>query len=236
MDKNQLIQILDKHVIEIESIKTSSFGEYDYSKANELLQRTKMLSEKYFPLRFYNTELIGIRFEPIFISTYTTTDDYKKSWDTGIIILLSIAKAMRDDANLTLMSPPSAKIIEDTSKITQLSERVKKAENENQHLIQQFSEAIGREKSKYTKLESRFDKFKRWVLFFSLLTVLSYSLWSFNSIIKWNWLSVHPKKIALYISFQLLIIFSLFRIVTTNKAIKIIDVLIALMIAILSLI
>jgi len=180
--------------------------------------------------------LIGIRFEPISISTYTTTDEYKKSWDTGIIVLLSIAKAMRDDANLTSMLPPPAKIIEDTSKITQLSERIKKAENENQHLIQQFSEVMGREKSEYIKLESRFDKFKRWVLFFSLLTVLSYALWSFNSIIKWNWLSIHPKRIPLYISFQLLIIFSLFRIVTTNKAIKIIDVLIALMIAILSLI
>lgn len=87
-----------------------------------------------------------------------------------------------------------------------------------------------------TKTKSRISKFKRLLLFFSLLTILSLFLWSFNSIINWNWLTVHPKRTSLYISFQLLIIFSLLRIVTSSKAIKIIDVFIALMIAILAII
>jgi hypothetical protein len=235
MDKHQLNQILDSQVNEIESIKTPFFlGVYDYSKANELLQRTKMLSQKYFPLQFYNIELIAIRFKPISISKFTTTDEYKRSWDTAIIELHSIAKAMRDDASLTTLTPPLTKIIEDTSKINQLSERIKKAKIENQQLEQAFSDALALQRSEYTKLESRFTKFKKWILFFSLLSVLSIALWSFNRILKWNWISIHPKRITLYISFQLLIVFSLLRIVIANRAIKIIDILIALMIAILS--
>jgi hypothetical protein len=237
MDNNQLIQILDNHVKDIESIKTPFFfGKYDYSKANELLQRTRMLSEKYFSLRVYSIGLIGIKFEPIFISKFTAPNEYKKSWDTPIIELLSIAKAMRDDASLTSIIHPPVKIFEDTSKITQLSERIEKAKNENQQLKQAYSDSIVQQELEYTKIESKFGKFKKKVLFPSLLIVLSISLWSFNSIVKWNWLSQHPKRIALYISFQLLIIFLLLRIITTNKAIKIIDILIALMIAILSLI
>lgn len=236
MDNPQLIQILNNHVNELENIKAPFFGKYDYSKANELLQRTKMLSHKYFSSQFYNIELIGIRFEPIYISKFTTVDEYKQAWDGAIIKLLSIAKAMRDDANLTSLMPPPVRIIENTSKITQLSERIKKAENENQQLEQSFTNAFARKESDYTNLDLKFTKLKKWVLFSSSLIILSTILWSFNSFLKWNWLSIHPKKVALYISFQLLIIFSLFRIVTKNKAIKIIDVLIALMIAILSLI
>jgi hypothetical protein len=235
MEKNQLIQILDNNVKEIESIKMPYFlGKYDYSKANELLQKTRMLSKKYFSLQFYYAETIGIRFEPISISKFTTADDYKRSWDTAIIELLSIAKAMRDDASLTSLAPPPTKIIEDTSKIIQLSERLKKAEDKNIELEKEFSDALVRKDTEYIKLDLRFTKFKKLVLFSLLLIILSITLWSFNSILKWNWLSIHPKKIALYISFQLLIIFSLLRIVTANKAIKIIDILIALGIGILS--
>ncbi len=80
------------------------------------------------------------------------------------------------------------------------------------------------------------SKFKKWLLFSILLIFFSSLLWSFNSVTKWGWLSEHPKRIALYISFQLLILFSLLRIVTNNKAIKVIDLLIGIALVVLSII
>ena len=58
---------MTSNVQDIETIKTPFlFGRYDYSKANDLLQRTKMLSEKIFLFTsFISIGLIGIKFEPV---------------------------------------------------------------------------------------------------------------------------------------------------------------------------
>jgi hypothetical protein len=90
--------------------------------------------------------------------------------------------------------------------------------------------------TKNQTLKAGIVKSQRNIYFFIALVTFSFLLWTFNSVIKWEWLSLHPKKISLYISFQLLIIFSSLRIITSNKTIKIVDILIAIMIAILSII
>lgn len=195
-----------------------------------------MLSHKYFPTRFYSMELIGLRFQPIYTSKFTTLDEYKKAWEIAVNSLSSIAKAMRDDASLSALNPQPVKIIEDSSKLNQLAERVNKAEIKNKELEDYFSETLEKERAKKEELELRLKKIKKWAIFFSLLILLSIILWSFNSFLKWDWLLNHQKKIALYISFQLLIIFSLLRIVTKNKTIKVADVIIAIGVVVLSLI
>jgi hypothetical protein len=181
-------------------------------------------------------ELIGLRFQPIYTSKFTTLDEYKKAWEIAVNSLSSIAKAMRDDASLSALNPQPVKIIEDSSKLNQLAERVNKAEIKNKELEDYFSETLEKERAKKEELELRLKKIKKWAIFFSLLILLSIILWSFNSFLKWDWLLNHQKKIALYISFQLLIIFSLLRIVTKNKTIKVADVIIAIGVVVLSLI
>ncbi|WP_315816947.1 hypothetical protein [Paraflavitalea speifideaquila] len=49
------------------------------------------------------------------------------------------------------------------------------------------------------------------------LLLASIFLWSFNTWVKWNWLTIHPKRIALYISFQCTFIFIATLLVTGNK-------------------
>jgi hypothetical protein len=233
---SELIKILNNHVKEIDSIKNPMFSHYNYSKANELLQKTKMYASKYFPLKHYGMELIGIRFEPLAVSNFTTAEDYKNAWTEGIIKIDSIAKAMAEDITLSSKEILQVKVIEDFSKINQVTEQLRKSQKEMEQLKSNFSQEITKRDSDYMLLNLKFNNFKRWTLFISSVFVLSTILWSFNSIVKWDWLSTHPKKIALYIAFQFLIIFSLMRIITSNKAIKVIDILIALLIAILSLI
>jgi hypothetical protein len=235
MDKNQLVQLLDKHVKELESISLPLYGiKYDYAKANELLQKTRMFSNKYFQLQFYNSELIGIKFEPIYISKFTSIEDYKKAWDFGMIELISIAKAMLEDARLSSIAPPPIRIIEDNSKVVELSERVKKAEIKNKEIESQYKEILAQQKIEKDKLKIKFTKIKKWGVFLVLLIVLSSLLWSFNYFVSWNWLSGHPKKLALLISFQLIIIFSLLRIITNNVAIKVLDIVTGIVLVILS--
>jgi hypothetical protein len=238
MEKQQLLELFKLHVKEIEILSALNYfnNKYNYSKANDLLQKTKMLASKYFPLQFYSIELIGIRFEPSYISKFTTSADYKKAWEGGLIKLLSIARAINDDASLTSVSPPPVKLVEDTSKLNLLAERIKKAETKNQELEQYFSAALEKVTTEKDEYRLRFRKVKKWTIFFLLLILLSITLWSFNSFLKWDWLLNHQKKIALYISFQLLIIFSLLRVVTKNKAIKVVDIIIAIGVVVLSLI
>ena len=236
MERQEFLKLLERHVGEITSLsKTLYFNNnYNYSKAADLYQKTKMLSNKYFPNQFYGVELIGIRFEPVYTSGFTTQAEYRKAWEDGCNKLLSIAKTMYEDATLTPVSPPQIKIVEDTSRLASLTERVKKAEEKNNELEQAFSVALGKVISEKEEYILRLKKLKKWTLFILLLIILSAMLWSFNSLLKWSWLLNHPKKIALYISFQILIIFSLLRIVIKNRTIKIVDIIIGISLVILS--
>jgi hypothetical protein len=235
LERQQLIDLLSRHVEEIESVKDFTIW-HNHSKANDLLQKTRMLSDKYFSLRFYSVELIGIKFKPSIISSITKAEDFKSAWEDGMIKLLSIARAMRDDAKLTPVSAPPVKFVEDTSKLNQLTDRIKKAETKNQELEEYFSEALEKVTAEKEEYKARVNKIKKWAIFFLLLIFLSIILWSFNSFVKWSWLLNHQKKTALYISFQLLIIFSLLRIVSKNRAIKVADIITAIGVAVLSII
>lgn len=220
MNKTELINLLQDHLTAIKSLYFPN-----YASAETLYQRTKMLASKYFASRSYGMDLISVRFH----SYSTLLEPEKQAWDNGINKLASIAQAMLDDAALTNVEVPVTKVIEDTSRISQLTEQF------NQ-LKTTFKNNLDEERNKYLQLEIKHKKFQKWILFIILLITLSAFLWIFNYFVKWSWLSSHPKKAALYISFQLLIIFSLARIITSNKTIKIIDILIAIGIAILSII
>ncbi len=73
---------------------------------------------------------------------------------------------------------------------------------------------------------------------FLFVTTASILLWSFNTFIKWRWLTEHPKKIAIYLSLQavILVIFALFF--TKSKKARFIELLaifVGLVMAIISL-
>lgn len=55
------------------------------------------------------------------------------------------------------------------------------------------------------------------------LVLASFILWTFNALVKWSWLTNHPKKIAIYLSFQLAIIFTAALFFTSNKQIRFIE-------------
>jgi hypothetical protein len=220
MNRNELINLLQKHLIEIKALHYP-----DYASADVLYHRTKMFASKYFSDRLYGIDLVTVNFHSI--STLLHSD--RQAWDNGLNKLIGIAQAMLDDATLTQVELPITKIIDDTSKIAQLTDQF------NQ-LKSKFENNLYEEKNKYAQLLSKHKTFKKWVTFIILLIVFTTILWLFNNFLKWSWLSTHPKKIALYISFQMLIIFSLLTLVTPNKIIKLIDIVIAIGIVILSII
>lgn len=160
---------------------------------------------------------------------YSTANELHK----GIIKLVSITKAMYENAKI--ISTP-IKIVENSFKIKDLNAEIQELQKSFVIEKDNYVKIIKDQKLELTTLKSKFNRFKRIVLFIILLSVLSILLWGFNYFLKWHWLSVHSKKVALYISFQILILFSLLRIITTNKAIKIIDIIIAVGIVILSII
>jgi hypothetical protein len=51
----------------------------------------------------------------------------------------------------------------------------------------------------------------------AFLLISSYILWSFNTWAKWGWLAQHPKRIALYLSFQLALLFVFALFFTSSK-------------------
>lgn len=55
------------------------------------------------------------------------------------------------------------------------------------------------------------------------LTLASFILWTFNALVKWSWLTNHPKKIAIYLSFQVAFIFTSSLFFTSNKQIRFIE-------------
>jgi hypothetical protein len=63
----------------------------------------------------------------------------------------------------------------------------------------------------------------RAVLVLLVAAVSSAILWSFNDWLKWTWLSAHPKKTALYLSFQMVIIFVVTLCFTKGKRAKIVE-------------
>lgn len=213
MNKTELIEVLKTH---LDYINNLQYKYQDYSTAAILYQRTKMFAEKYFPQRSYRSDLIPIRFKPIAESIFTTEIDYKKAWNNGIIALQGVAAAMYDDLLLSPLDAPQIKFIEDTSKIQTLTEKLDRAND-------------GLERIK-TKIIKR----KRVAFFITYIVVLSIILWTFNLLIKWQWLSNHSKRIPIYLAFQLLIIISSLRFISKNKAIKYLDWGIAIVIAILS--
>jgi hypothetical protein len=110
MENSQSVKNLEKIVHEIETIKNPLFGNaYDYFSANELLQRARMYAENYFPSNHYRVDLMSINFEQGF-----NNDSEKREWNKGIIKLLSITKAMQENAKLI---PAPTKVFENTSRI-----------------------------------------------------------------------------------------------------------------------
>lgn len=221
MDRNDVIKLLKVHTEEVKSLQ-NNYKNFAY--ADVLYQRTKMYANKYFSSFHYMADLIGIRFTP-YITSLTTENEYKISWNEGISKLYSITKAMMDDYSLSPLPTPITKIIEDTSKIDELK-------LENNGLVTEVNSI----KSENIFLKEREKRFKKRLLFIFLLIFLSFILWSFNYVLKWQWLENHTKKIPIYITVQLLIIVSLLQIIINNKAIKFIDASLAIIILLLSLI
>jgi hypothetical protein len=66
----------------------------------------------------------------------------------------------------------------------------------------------------------------------------SFILWSFNYILNWHWLTNHPKKISIYLSLEVAIIFISLLFFTNNKQIRFVEwfsIAIAIALAIISL-
>jgi len=59
---------------------------------------------------------------------------------------------------------------------------------------------------------------------FSICFIIpSFFLWIFNTWVKWQWLATHPKKIAIYLSFQVGIIIVSALIFTNNKQVRVFE-------------
>ena len=229
MDKTELIKLLINHVDEIVAIQYNR----NYAKAEELYQRTKTIASKYFQREYYSMELIGVRFKPVAEGAWTTESDYKAAWYDGIVKINSISKAMIDNLKLQpvqTVQVPNPLLIEQANKIKAYEKKVAELENRYSELENAYSQL----RSQNLIRIDRIHRIKKYSLFLILLIISSTLLWSFNSYLHWEWLSKHPKRVPLYISFQLLILLSLLRIVTKNKVIKTLDWILAIFIGLLS--
>jgi hypothetical protein len=220
VDKDQLVALLQTHVNDINGLIYKNYG-----AAESLYQRTKMFATKYFPTRTYGIDLITIKFRV----TSAFFEIEANVWNNGIEKLSSIAQAMLDDAKLTpIQMPiqvpaqtPLIKVIEDTSKIDKLTFELNKS------------------KKDLLILENRFKVFRKYTLCITSFILISIILWSFNDFVTWHWLSIHPKRVAIYLAFQLLILLIHLRFITERKAFKtaeIVAIIVAVIIGILTLI
>ncbi len=191
---------------------------FDYSTADGLYQRTKMLAGKYFAGKHYNIDLISVEFEVKF----DFIENKENKWATAKSKLTAIAQAMLDDCILAEPPRPVVKYIQDESKIKDLSEK-----------IDGLSQRLGKVIEEKSAAEYRLLKFRKTCLYLLLCTTSSIILWTFNSFIKWQWLNSHPKKIAIYLSLQLAIISALLPIIPTSEKNKRIEFIIAVIGAIL---
>ena len=191
----------------LRDIKALQYG--DSSTAELLYQRTKMLSNKFFPLS-YSGDLVGLRFrvEYSYIETLDTV------WNKNIQKLYAIAKAMHDDYYLSSSQKP--KIITQTE--------IKHVEVESGTKINALTEKVNNLQSKLDLIAAKKSNLKKGILFWGLLILSSGLLWSFNLLISWKWLEIHPKKIAIYLGFQLLIVLLSVRILKKNRAIDIVTI------------
>ncbi len=226
MDRNELINLLINHVDQIVAIQHTR----NYVKAEELYQRTKTIASKYFPNEYYKIELVSVDFKPIGEGIWTSEADYKIAWHNGIVKINSISKAMIDHLKLPSIQVPNIREIEQANKIKAYEKKLGELESKYEEIEKVYTEL----RSQYSLREARITKMNKIIVFSVLLIFLSFFLWTFNTYVHWEWLTKHPKKIPLYISFQLLILFSLLRIITKNKIIKSLDWVIAIIITVLS--
>lgn len=216
MNKTELLDLLKNHVNDIVFLGESP---RNYALAEKLYQRTKMIAEKYFKGQYYKIDLLNISFRPSIEGSWTSQGEYIRAWDSAVQKIYSISVAMYDDLKLT----PDIKISD--SEIKKISEKYTELEDKYSALSQ-------REFDRNEKVKKQ----KKVLIFLFLFFLLSTFLWTFHFYIKWNWFLNHPRKIAIYISFQLLILFTLLRIINKNKFIKVADWIIALVVALVSLI
>jgi hypothetical protein len=214
-EKNELVSILEAHRNQL-----SALSYFSYQAAETLYQRTKMFAQKYFPARGYGIELIGITFKPI--SDLLGND--VTAWETGTRKLLSIAQAMLDDMVLTPVSAPGfpatpvVKLVEDTQKIETLQNEVLRLQGE----LQSSQTALTSARTELANLKTRRNRVKNISMYVLAFLLCSFMLWNLNGWLKWSWLALHPKRISLLLSAQVLLLlgFSL-PIFQMDRALKI---------------
>jgi hypothetical protein len=135
----------------------------------------------------------------------------ESKWESAKSKTAAIVQAMLDETILTPLPAPIIKYVEDKAKIIALTDRLtteielKNAKNEE------------------------FIHFKNWIIFVGGVAILSIFLWTFHLIIHWHWLEGHPRKVGIYISFQMVIIFAMLPIAPFEKWDKKIDFIIAIL-------
>lgn len=159
-----------------------------YGAAQALWERTRNLAARYFPDKNLYISL----------SASSLRGDAAISWDDLQRQLLTIAHAMLDE-------------------VQDRNERKHVATENSISSLNSIKDEIVEIRKKNLHLENRVSWYKRCVSFFVCLLFTTTLLWLFNDLVKWDWLSVHPKRLSLYLSAQLALIFACSLIITDNN-------------------
>jgi hypothetical protein len=104
--------------------------------------------------------------------------------------------------------------------------------------VQQPSEHASITAPSINKIQKLADVQEKKLYATSFLIIASSLLWTFNEIVKWSWLTFHPKRIAIYLSIQVAIIFISTLFFTNNRQVRFVEwlsIAVAIVLAVISL-
>jgi hypothetical protein len=209
MEEDPIEKTLRHHLTLVESLR---FGYSD--GAEELYQKTKMYDKLYFR-HSYAVDLVGLKFRV----TFSTLETLQGVWTVNYPKLKSIVKTMLEQYLLEKgkTKTPQIKYVQVENKA-----EIERQGKQIDELLDKMDELMNVNESQRSVIERQAlkeRKLKKGALFTVLLLISSFLLWSFNEWLRWSWLANHPKKIAIYVTVQVILFLLFLRLVIRSKII-----------------